>query len=381
MTTHPRIFLRRGKEESLLRRHPWIFSGAIGRVECPSDTIAEGEIVDVHTAAGDFIARGHYQIGSIAVRVLTFAQEPIDAAWWRARIRSACEVRRTLGLIGNAATTCYRLVHGEGDSLPGLVIDIYGTTAVVQCHSVGMYRSRMQIAEALKKRFHGEGDDYEAYKGVADLDADSVGMEGTAKIWYIGRFLDGFIFDTNIDEVKQIIYGEVRKTGSAHSYDVQNPDLITAFYYIVPHLKYGQWATLVTTSTNAYGTTGKSGGSSTSPSSNGYTSSYYDYLNYLNYSQMYYGNNGYYGGYYGGYGLSVRQDRSLRGGENMDFGIASVAAITVICYLVGLIVKSSDLDNKYIPAIVGLCGGVLGVAALYTGLQDFPATDPLTLVS
>ena len=151
MTTHPRIFLRRGKEESLLRRQPWIFSGAIGRVECPSDTIAEGEIVDVHTAAGDFIARGHYQIGSIAVRVLTFAQEPIDAAWWRARIRSACEVRRTLGLIGNAATTCYRLVHGEGDSLPGLVIDIYGTTAVVQCHSVGMYRSRMQIAEALRE--------------------------------------------------------------------------------------------------------------------------------------------------------------------------------------------------------------------------------------
>ena len=150
MTTHPRIFLRRGKEESLLRRHPWIFSGAIGRVECPSDTIAEGEIVDIHTAAGDFIARGHYQIGSIAVRVLTFAQEPIDAAWWRARIRSACEVRRTLGLIGNAATTC-RLVHGEGDSLPGLVIDIYGTTAVVQCHSVGMYRSRMQIAEALRE--------------------------------------------------------------------------------------------------------------------------------------------------------------------------------------------------------------------------------------
>ena len=151
MTTHPRIFLRRGKEESLLRRHPWIFSGAIGRVECPSDTIAEGEIVDVHTAAGDFIARGHYQIGSIAVRVLTFAQEPIDAAWWRARIRSACEVRRTLGLIGNAATTCYRLVHGEGDSLPGLVIDIYGTTAVVQCHSVGMYHARMQIAEALRE--------------------------------------------------------------------------------------------------------------------------------------------------------------------------------------------------------------------------------------
>ncbi len=149
MTTHPRIFLRRGKEESLLRRHPWIFSGAIGRVECPSDTIAEGEVVDVYTAAGDFIARGHYQIGSIAIRVLAFDEEPIDAAWWRERIRSACEVRRTLGLVDGAETTCYRLVHGEGDSLPGLIVDIYGTTAVIQCHSVGMYRSRMQVAEAL----------------------------------------------------------------------------------------------------------------------------------------------------------------------------------------------------------------------------------------
>ena len=119
MKTHTRNILRRGKEESLLRRHPWIFSGAIGRVECPSDTIAEGEIVDVPTAAGDFIARGHYQIGSIAVRVLTFAQEPSDAAWWRARIRSACEVRRTLGLNGKDATACYRLDHGEGDSMPG----------------------------------------------------------------------------------------------------------------------------------------------------------------------------------------------------------------------------------------------------------------------
>lgn len=151
MTNHPRIYLRRGKEESLLRRHPWIFSGAIGRVECPSDTIAEGEIVDVRTAAGDFIARGHYQIGSIAVRVLTFDEEPIDAAWWCERIRSAYDVRRTLGLADSTATTCYRLVHGEGDSLPGLVVDIYGTTAVVQCHSVGMYRSRMQIAEALRE--------------------------------------------------------------------------------------------------------------------------------------------------------------------------------------------------------------------------------------
>ena len=145
---NPKIFLRRGKEESLLRRHPWVFSGAVERVECDGD-LREGALVDVYTHSGEFIARGHYQIGSIAVRVLTFEQEAINGAWWQARIRSALDVRALLGLTDNPATTCYRLVHGEGDSLPGLVIDVYGATAVVQCHSVGMYHSRSAIAEAL----------------------------------------------------------------------------------------------------------------------------------------------------------------------------------------------------------------------------------------
>ena len=136
----PQIYLRRGKEESLLRRHPWIFSGAIDYIKAEEESeIAEGALVDVYTHAGEFIARGHYQIGSIAVRVLTFEREAIDSAWWERRIAVAHDVRRTLGLTQNASTTCYRLVHGEGDSLPGLVVDIYGTTAVVQCHSVGMY--------------------------------------------------------------------------------------------------------------------------------------------------------------------------------------------------------------------------------------------------
>ena len=147
--TQAQIYLRRGKEESLLRRHPWIFSGAIERIKCSGDEIKEGEIVDVFTKQGDFIARGHYQIGSIAVRVLTFEQEAIDQEWWNKKIAVAYDVRRTLDLTDNEATTCYRLIHGEGDSLPGLVVDIYGTTAVVQCHSVGMYLSRMAIAEAL----------------------------------------------------------------------------------------------------------------------------------------------------------------------------------------------------------------------------------------
>lgn len=147
---YKKIYLKKGKEESLMRRHPWVFSGAIARV---SAEIEEGEIVDVYTSSGDFIARGHSQVGSIAVRVLSFEQEAISAEWWSGRIASALEVRRALGLVGAADTTCYRLVHGEGDNLPGLVIDIYGSTAVVQCHSVGMYLSLGEIVEALKENF------------------------------------------------------------------------------------------------------------------------------------------------------------------------------------------------------------------------------------
>lgn len=150
MAENKKIYLKHGKQESLLRHHPWVFSGAISRV---SAEIEEGEIVDVFTSSGDFIARGHSQVGSIAVRVLTFEDEAIDQQWWNDRIASALSVRRTLGLVGNATTTCYRLVHGEGDNLPGLVVDIYDKTAVVQCHSVGMYLSLDAIVEALKANF------------------------------------------------------------------------------------------------------------------------------------------------------------------------------------------------------------------------------------
>ncbi|MBQ1952191.1 MAG: class I SAM-dependent rRNA methyltransferase, partial [Alistipes sp.] len=150
----PQIILRRGKEESLLRRHPWIFSGAIDHIKAESEAeIREGALVEVYTRSGDFIAQGHYQIGSIAVRVLSFEQEEIDQAWWNHRIAVAYDVRKTLGLTECDDTTCYRLIHGEGDSLPGLVVDIYATTAVVQCHSVGMYRSRQLIAEAIRATY------------------------------------------------------------------------------------------------------------------------------------------------------------------------------------------------------------------------------------
>ena len=150
MTT---IHLRRGKEESLQRRHPWVFSGAIESISEGSTPLAEGDVVDVVTRQGEFIARGHYQIGSIAVRVLSFEKRDIDAHWWQERIAYAKQVREALGMVNNKATTCYRLIHGEGDLLPGLVVDIYGTTAVVQCHSVGMYRSRQYIAEAIRQAY------------------------------------------------------------------------------------------------------------------------------------------------------------------------------------------------------------------------------------
>lgn len=133
-----------------MRFHPWVFSGAIYRME---GSPAEGDLVDVYTSERQFIARGHYQIGSITVRVLSFVEEAIDQRWWNARIRAAYRMRKALGLAENPQTTCYRLVHGEGDSLPGLVVDIYGRTAVIQCHSVGMYRSRKAIGEALREVF------------------------------------------------------------------------------------------------------------------------------------------------------------------------------------------------------------------------------------
>ena len=145
-----KVYLKRGKEESLLRRHLWIFSGAIARIE-NDENLLEGDIVDVYTNDKQFIARGHYQIGSITVRILTFQQEEINQDWWTQRIRQAYQVRQAQGLVDSKITTCYRLVHGEGDMLSGLVVDIYGTTAVVQCHSVGMYHSRKQIATAISE--------------------------------------------------------------------------------------------------------------------------------------------------------------------------------------------------------------------------------------
>lgn len=146
------IYLRRGKEASLKRFHPWIFSGAILRID---DGIEEGDIVKVLSHEGEYLATGHYQKGSIAVRVLSFDDIPIDDTFWETRIAAALSVRTKIGLADNPGNNTYRLVHGEGDYLPGLVIDCYGHTAVIQAHSVGMHYCRGAVCRALLKVMGG----------------------------------------------------------------------------------------------------------------------------------------------------------------------------------------------------------------------------------
>ena len=143
---YKKVKLKPKKEESLKRFHPWIFSGA---VQSKDESLAEGEVVNVYTINDEFIAVGHYQIGSIEVRVLSFEEEDIDLDFWKKRLSSALELRKSIGLLSDNNNS-YRLVHGEGDLLPGLIIDVYAETAVIQSHSVGMHESRLMICDALK---------------------------------------------------------------------------------------------------------------------------------------------------------------------------------------------------------------------------------------
>ena len=166
------IYLKSHKEESLKRFHPWVFSGAIARVVLDAAHKApepeEGELVAVRSAANEILGVGHWQIGSIAVRILAFGVETLPAGFWRERIRAAYQMREALGLITDpqfsdnrapsglrtlnsqfSINNTFRLIHGEGDFLPGLIVDVYAETAVIQAHSVGMHVCRNEIAEAI----------------------------------------------------------------------------------------------------------------------------------------------------------------------------------------------------------------------------------------
>ena len=145
-----KVFLKRGRDESLRRFHPWVFSGAVAQVQ---GSPAEGDIVGVYSAEGQFLASGHWQVGSIAVRILSFDADPTAPGFWEDSIRRALAVREAVGLYDGENTNCFRLVHGEGDGLPGLIIDWYDGVCVMQAHSVGMFRAKGQICEALKAVF------------------------------------------------------------------------------------------------------------------------------------------------------------------------------------------------------------------------------------
>ena len=183
---HCKVFLKPKKEESLLRFHPWVFSGAIQSFEGQPE---EGDLVEVYGANNRYLGIGHFQIGSIAVRILSFQQQEIDQAFWENRIRIAYELRKTLRLTASEHNNTYRLVHGEGDNLPGLVIDMYAHTAVMQAHSVGMHLARHQIAEALKQIL---GDTLQNiyYKSEATLPyKDNLGSE------------DGYLLGGDVEDI------------------------------------------------------------------------------------------------------------------------------------------------------------------------------------
>lgn len=179
MTT---IYLKPHKEESVKRFHPWVFSGAIARVVLDADHQAaapeEGELVCVRSAANEVLGVGHWQVGSIAVRILAFGEETLPKDFWKERIRAAYRVREAIGLVRNLNDT-YRLVHGEGDWLPGLIVDVYADTAVVQAHSVGMHMHRMEIAKAIiaevpqVKNVYYKSDDTLPFK--APIEGDKIG--------------------------------------------------------------------------------------------------------------------------------------------------------------------------------------------------------------
>ena len=174
-----KVILKRGREESLRRFHPWVFSGAIAEVQ---GTPAEGDVVAVHASDGDLLAYGHYQIGSIAVRVLSFDESALHPGFWEDMLARALEVRVACGLHGSENTNCYRLVHGEGDNLPGLIIDYYDGVCVLQAHSVGMFRAKKQISDALRAVY---GD---TLKAVYDKSS------GTAPFKAGLELIDGYLY-------------------------------------------------------------------------------------------------------------------------------------------------------------------------------------------
>ena len=186
-----RVILKKNREESLLRFHPWVFSGAIAQIQ---GSPAEGDVVAVYAADGSFLAIGHYQIGSIAVRVLSFEYEALPVDFWEVSLQAAYKMRLASALADCKDTNCYRLVHGEGDGLPGLIVDYYDGVCVMQAHSVGMFRARKQICEALSSVYG------ESLKAVYDKSS------GTAPFKAGLELVDGYLYKApGFDDQSQVV--------------------------------------------------------------------------------------------------------------------------------------------------------------------------------
>ena len=184
-----KIILKPRREESILRYHPWVFSGAIAQI---IGHPAEGDLVSVQSADGKLLACGHYQIGSIAVRILSFDEDPTQADFWTRMLSRALRLREALGL-GCGSTNCYRLVHGEGDGLPGLIVDYYDGVCVLQAHSVGMFRAKNAIADALREVYGP------ALKAVYDKSS------GTAPFKAGLELIDGYLWKADGFEADEAI--------------------------------------------------------------------------------------------------------------------------------------------------------------------------------
>ncbi|HOW30889.1 MAG TPA: class I SAM-dependent rRNA methyltransferase [Bacteroidales bacterium] len=229
---YPKIILKPGKELPVLRFHPWIFSGAISSV---SENLTDGDIAEVFSSKGKYLATGHFQNSSIAVKIFTYKQQEISNDFWYNRLAQAYALRRKLNLVSNPVTNCYRLVHNEGDLLPGLIIDIYDETAVIQAHSTGMHRLRETISDALS-RLYGIH-----LKGIYDKSAESLYKNSgikTENCWLSGGGNDviavengckfsidieggqktGFFLDQRENRAKTARYAEGKKVLNMFSY-------------------------------------------------------------------------------------------------------------------------------------------------------------------
>jgi 23S rRNA (cytosine1962-C5)-methyltransferase len=206
--SYPIITLKAGKEKTVLQKHPWVFSGAIAKE--PSN-LQEGDIVGLHSSTGHYLATGHFHKGTILVRCFDYSNRAIDVSVWEEKISSAVNYRKALQLIDSTETNAFRLIHAEGDGFPGLVIDIYGNTAIIQCYTKGMYNSRQDIAEAIKRCLSGK------ITAIYDKSAETMAKQGAIAgtdgfLWKDEKHVnDEFVLENGIKFSIDFINGQ--KTG------------------------------------------------------------------------------------------------------------------------------------------------------------------------